>query len=205
MDHLINTFDAGLQTIFSTPNAGRDNPAGTTSDEQLTITDKQTSAALMRINHTGEVCAQALYHGQLLLSRDDNIRALLQHSADEETDHLAWTAERLAELGTHQSYLNGVWYLGSFTIGALAGLAGDRWSLGFVTETERQVEAHLSSHLEQLPEQDQRSRKIVEQMRADEVEHGQSAADAGAATLPTPVKTLMSWQAKIMTTVVRWV
>jgi ubiquinone biosynthesis monooxygenase Coq7 len=154
----------------------------------------------MRVNHVGEVCAQALYQSQKLVARDPQIRAMLEHSAQEEMDHLAWCETRLKELDSHTSYLNPFWYAGSFAIGLLAGLAGDKWSLGFVAETEKQVEAHLENHLEKLPLEDQRSRAIVDQMRIDEIEHGQAALHAGGATLPEPIQKVMQAVSKVMTT-----
>jgi ubiquinone biosynthesis monooxygenase Coq7 len=154
----------------------------------------------MRVNHVGEVCAQALYQSQKLVARNPEIREMLDHSAQEEMDHLAWCETRLQELGSHTSYLNPIWYAGSFAIGLAAGLAGDKWSLGFVAETEKQVENHLESHLEKLPKDDQRSRAIVDQMRIDEIIHGQAAKDAGGVNLPEPVQKIMQVISKIMTT-----
>src|SRR5204863_906972 len=154
---------------------------------------------LMRVNHSGEVCAQALYEGQALTARDPAIRATLQRASREEEEHLAWTEQRLGELGERTSALNPVWYLGSFAIGALAGLTGDKWSLGFLVETERQVEEHLTGHLDQLPVMDERSRAIVTQMRNDEANHARAAQNAGAAEVPLPVKAVMRLTAKVMT------
>lgn len=155
----------------------------------------------MRVNHVGEICAQALYQSQALFSRNPALREQLQHAAQEEIDHLAWTAERIQQLGTHTSLLAPLWWSGAFAWGSLAGLAGDRWSLGFVVETERQVEAHLTEHLQRLPENDAASRAIVEQMRADEAAHADAAQAAGAKTLPEGVRLAMRAAAKIMTTV----
>jgi ubiquinone biosynthesis monooxygenase Coq7 len=154
----------------------------------------------MRVNHVGEVCAQALYQSQKLLARDSQIQEMLDHSGREEMDHLAWCETRLKELGSHTSYLNPFWYAGSFAIGLLAGVAGDKWSLGFVAETEKQVENHLESHLEKLPQEDNRSRAIVDQMRIDEIEHGQAALHAGGAQLPEPIQKAMQAISKLMTT-----
>jgi ubiquinone biosynthesis monooxygenase Coq7 len=154
----------------------------------------------MRVNHVGEVCAQALYQSQKLFARNPEIQEMLHHSGQEEMDHLAWCETRLHELGSHTSYLNPFWYAGSFAIGMVAGLAGDKWSLGFVAETEKQVENHLESHLEKLPQNDHRSRAIVDQMRLDEIEHGQAAVQAGGASLPRPVQQMMKAMSKIMTT-----
>ncbi len=153
----------------------------------------------MRVNHCGEICAQALYQGQALTSRDPAIREALRGAADEETEHLAWTEQRIAELGGRKSFLNPLWYVGSLTLGLTAGVLGDKWNLGFLAETERQVEAHLDSHLLSLPEGDLRSRAIVDQMRLDEIQHAETAVRHGAAELPAPVKVAMKMMAKIMT------
>ena len=159
----------------------------------------------MRVNHSGEVAAQALYHGQSITAHDDDVRAAMAESAAEETDHLAWCEDRLAELGGHTSLLNPLWYAGSFAIGALAGIAGDSWSLGFVAETERQVCNHIDDHLERLPDNDQRSRAILEQMRTDEAEHGEKAQRAGGRELPEPVQQLMGTVSKVMTRTAYWI
>lgn len=155
----------------------------------------------MRVNHVGEICAQALYQSQALFSRSEDLRLHFEHAAQEELDHLAWTADRVAELGTHTSHLAPLWWAGAFACGSLAGLAGDKWSLGFVVETERQVEAHLASHLDLLPVRDAPSRAIVEQMKQEEAEHADAAKAAGGLPLPVPVKGLMRLAAKVMTTV----
>lgn len=162
---------------------------------------RRESAALMRVNHVGEICAQALYQSQALFSRSESLRHHFEEAGQEELDHLAWTAERIAELGGHTSHLAPVWWLGAFAWGSLAGLAGDRWSLGFVVETERQVEAHLASHLDRLPAADEPSRAIVEQMKQEEADHAEAALAAGASPLPAPIPTLMRAAAKVMTTV----
>lgn len=154
---------------------------------------------LMRVNHCGEICAQALYQGQALTSRDPAIRDALRSAADEETEHLAWTEQRIAELGGRKSLLNPLWYAGSLTLGLVAGALGDKLSLGFLAETERQVEAHLDGHLVSLPEDDLRSRAIVDQMRLDEIQHAETAVRYGATELPTPVKKAMKLMAKVMT------
>jgi ubiquinone biosynthesis monooxygenase Coq7 len=159
----------------------------------------------MRVNHTGEVCAQALYDGQLVAVRDERVRKLLDRAAKEETEHLAWTQSRLDELGARRSMLNPLFYAGSFALGAFAGLLGDRWSLGFLAETERQVERHLSAHLERLPPEDMKSRAVVEQMRSDESDHALSAQREGAAELPLPVRYAMAAASRIMTATTRWV
>jgi 3-demethoxyubiquinol 3-hydroxylase len=163
--------------------------------------DKKHSAGLMRVNHAGEVCAQALYQGQAITARSDKICAQMQHAASEEVDHLAWCQQRLTELNSHTSYLNPVWYAGSLAIGIAAGLAGDKWSLGFLAETELQVADHLETHLQQLPTEDLPSRTIVQKMRIDEQQHANLACEAGAAELPLPIKSVMRMMSKIMTTV----
>ena len=206
MDALLSAADRALRTVFAKHHASRPTPEASSAGMELAVplsdAQKQASAALMRVNHVGEVCAQALYTAQALATRDATLRAHLLAASDEETDHLAWTEERLQALGGRTSLLNPLWYLGAFGIGyAAAKLGGDRVSLGFVVETERQVEAHLQSHLEQLPAQDTASRAIVAQMKADEIKHAQEASAAGASELPAPVKSLMRLAAKVMTTV----
>ena len=162
IDHLIIEFDTALRTIVGGANAGRPTPgSSTTPNQSLDAAERKHAAGLMRVNHVGEVCAQALYQSQKLVARNPQIQEMLNHSAQEEMDHLAWCETRLQELGSHTSYLNPLWYAGSFAIGLAAGLAGDKWSLGFVVETEKQVENHLESHLEKLPLEDHRSRAIV--------------------------------------------
>jgi 3-demethoxyubiquinol 3-hydroxylase len=200
IDHLIIEFDTALRSIVGGANAGRPMPdSHLIAKHSLDTAERKHAAGLMRVNHVGEVCAQALYQSQKLVARDPQIREMLEHSAQEEMDHLAWCETRLKELDSHTSYLNPFWYAGSFAIGLLAGLAGDKWSLGFVAETEKQVEAHLENHLEKLPIDDQRSRAIVDQMRIDEIEHGQAALHAGGATLPEPIQKIMQAVSKIMT------
>jgi ubiquinone biosynthesis monooxygenase Coq7 len=201
VDRLIIEFDTALRSIAGGANAGRPTPEShSTTKHTLDAAERKHAAGLMRVNHVGEVCAQALYQSQKLVARDPQIREMLEHSAQEEMDHLAWCETRLKELDSHTSYLNPFWYAGSFAIGLLAGLAGDKWSLGFVAETEKQVEAHLENHLEKLPLEDQRSRAIVDQMRIDEREHGQAALHAGGATLPEPIQKIMQTVSKVMTT-----
>ena len=201
IDRFIIEFDTALRSVVGGAHARRPTPG---SDKQSTTLldakEREHAAGLMRVNHVGEVCAQALYQSQKLVARNPEIRQMLDHSAQEEMDHLAWCETRLQELGSHTSYLNPIWYAGSFTIGLAAGLAGDKWSLGFVAETEKQVEDHLESHLEKLPVEDDRSRAIVDQMRIDEIEHGQAAISAGGATLPEPIQKLMQVMSKVMTT-----
>ncbi len=173
-------------------------PAATAEDAELDEASRRHAAGLMRINHAGEVCAQALYLGQAAVSRSAELKTHLLQAADEESDHLAWCARRLDELDSRPSALNPLWYAGSFALGAAAGLVGDRVSLGFIVETERQVEAHLGEHLERLPAHDARSRTIVDHMRADEARHGREAQDAGAVVLPAPIPRLMTAAAAVM-------
>jgi len=199
-DRLITEFDTALKSISGGANSVRSIPKNEDHGKTtLSETERAHAAGLMRVNHVGEVCAQALYQSQKLLARDPQIQEMLNHSAQEEMDHLAWCEKRLKELGSHTSYLNPFWYAGSFAIGLLAGLAGDQWSLGFVAETEKQVENHLQSHLETLPENDQQSRAIVQQMRLDEIEHGKEAIDAGGVVLPPVIQKLMEASSKLMT------
>jgi len=198
LDRVLSEAQRALDTVFGAPLAERANPAGNTAELVLETAEKRHSAGLMRINHVGEVCAQALYCGQAAVARDEATREHLLHAAQEETDHLAWCADRLRELDSRPSLLNPVWYAGSFAIGALAGLRGDGWNLGFVVETERQVEAHIDEHLESLPEGDQRSRAILRTMKADEARHAANAEAAGARILPMPVPTLMAAASKVM-------
>ena len=201
IDRLIIEFDTALRSVVGGANAGRPTPgSSTTPNQYLDAAERKHAAGLMRVNHVGEVCAQALYQSQKLVARNPQIQEMLNHSAQEEMDHLAWCETRLQELGSHTSYLNPLWYAGSFAIGLAAGLAGDKWSLGFVVETEKQVENHLESHLEKLPLADHRSRAIVDQMRVDEIEHGQAALHAGGVTLPDPIQKLMQAMSKVMTT-----
>ena len=205
MDTLISAVDSALRTVFANHRSSRVNPGSAVDASRsspLSELEKRESAALMRVNHVGEVCAQALYTAQALATRDPALRRHLLDASAEETDHLAWTEERLRELGGRTSLLNPLWYAGAFGIGLVAGkLGGDRVSLGFVVETERQVEAHLQSHLDQLPAHDTASRAIVAQMKADEARHAKEAQSAGAVLLPPPVQGLMRVMAKVMTTV----
>jgi ubiquinone biosynthesis monooxygenase Coq7 len=205
LDTLISAADRALRALLAPPAAGRPVPPATPvrgsslGDAALSPDDKRESAALMRVNHAGEVAAQALYHAQALFARDPQVRDFMLQAAREETDHLAWCETRLTELGARPSVLNPLWYAGSFGIGTLAALLGDQASLGFVAETERQVEGHLKSHLERLPAEDSRSRAIVQAMVHDEAGHGRQAESAGAASLPGPVRELMRRTAKVMT------
>lgn len=206
LDDLVGQFDQALRTVFGPPPASsRPNPASGSATTELTGSERDLVGRLMRINHTGEICAQALYQGQALTARLPNVRDKMEQAAIEENDHLAWTEQRAREMGAHTSYLNPLFYAGSFTIGALAGAAGDKWSLGFVAETERQVVRHLDKHLGQLPAQDEQSRAILEQMREDEGHHATTAIEAGAAELPPPIKRAMRFMSKVMTRSVYWV
>ena len=201
-DSLLTTADRALRTLFAHHHASRTNPASGIADTSLSDVEKSEASALMRVNHVGEVCAQALYTAQALATKNEALRRHLQTACEEETDHLAWTEERLKELGGRTSLLNPLWYAGAFGIGFLAAkLGGDAMSLGFVVETEKQVEAHLQSHMQRLPENDQASRAIVAQMKADEMRHAQEAQAAGAAALPAPFKELMRVAAGVMTAV----
>ena len=197
-DRLLAAADRALRSLFSPARASRPLPA-TAAPAPLDEVERREAAGLMRVNHAGEVAAQGLYHGQALVAGTPKLRALLLDAAREETDHLAWCQTRLQELGDRPSRLDPLWYAGSFGIGVAAGLLGDRTSLGFVAETERQVEAHLDSHLERLPAQDLRSRAILEQMRSDEMAHGRTALEAGGVPLPAPVRRLMRATAAVMT------
>jgi ubiquinone biosynthesis monooxygenase Coq7 len=199
IDDLIIGFDKGLRTLFAPARSTRPVPGETLPDADLDAAQRSLAAALMRVNHSGEICAQALYQGQALTARDSKARAALEAAAQEETEHLAWTERRIAELGGRKSLLNPLWYAGSFAIGAAAGALGDKWNLGFLAETERQVEQHLEGHLARLPETDQKSRAIVEQMCADEARHAITARQHGGAELPTPVKAVMQASSKVMT------
>ena len=202
MNALILAADSALRTLWAEPRASRPNPAANVATLNLTEQERRQSGALMRVNHVGEVCAQALYTGQALACKSPALRSQLAEASREETDHLAWTQQRLNDLDDRASWLNPLWYAGAFAIGFAAGkLGGDTVSLGFVVETERQVEAHLQSHMDLLPAADLASRAIVTQMKADEVSHAQMALKAGAVELPAPVKTLMQAAAKVMTTV----
>lgn len=200
LDHLIVGFDKALRVVGGVAKAGRPNPGVSAPDCELNAQEQRHSAGLMRVNHVGEVCAQALYDAQGRRASTQAMRAQFAQSGREEEDHLAWTAERLAELGSQPSLLNPLWYAGAYALGTVASRLGDAVSLGFVVETERQVEAHLNSHLDELPQHDAKSRAIVTQMRDDEIEHGAKAQDMGAAEMPLPVKAAMRAMAKVMTT-----
>ncbi len=205
LDRLIVEFDKGLRTLFSQAHSARAYPDANVPEATMDEAEKKNAAALMRVNHSGEICAQALYQGQALTARDPAVQQTLQRAAQEETEHLAWTAKRVHELGGHLSLLNPFWYTGSLAIGAMAGLLGDKWNLGFLAETERQVGHHLQSHLDRLPQQDEKSRAIVAQMHADEVGHADMAVSLGAAELPQPVQLAMKLNGKVMTGTSYWV
>lgn len=199
MDGLIIGFDRALKVISGVAAASRATPAAATTDTELSESERRHSAGLMRVNHVGEVCAQALYEAQGRFSQSADIRAQFDDAAREEVDHLAWTAQRLRELNSHTSVLNPLWYAGAYAMGMVAARLGDARSLGFVVETERQVEAHLASHMERLPQSDHQSRAIVEQMRQDEIAHGASAQALGAAEMPRPIRQAMRAMSKVMT------
>lgn len=205
MDRLIVNFDRALRTLCARATSVRPMPGGDRQEPVLGGEAMRTAAALMRVNHAGEVCAQALYHGQAMTARSANIRQALEHAAAQETEHLAWTEQRIEELGGRVSMLNPVLYAGSFAIGAASGLLGDKWNLGFLAETENQVEGHLQDHLSRLPDDDHRSRAIVEQMKADEADHARTAIAHGGAELPSPVKKAMRAASRLMTGATYWV
>ncbi|MFO1320464.1 MAG: 2-polyprenyl-3-methyl-6-methoxy-1,4-benzoquinone monooxygenase [Burkholderiales bacterium] len=199
LDRLILAVDRGLRTIAAPARSVRHHPDRDVMEPALSDAERRLAVSLMRVNHTGEVCAQALYQGQALTARDQGTRETLEQAAREETDHLAWTESRIESLGGRKSLLNPIFYAGSFALGALSGLAGDRWNLGFLAETERQVEGHLTDHLERLPAADTRSRAVLEAMRTDEIKHAQAALAGGGAPLPLPVQAAMRLASRIMT------
>ena len=205
LDRVITAFDNGLRTLLAPAHSARAVPGEAAAEPEMTAAERQHAAALMRVNHTGEICAQALYQGQALTARNAEARSALEQAAAEETDHLAWTAQRIDELGGRASLLNPLWYAGSFAIGAVAGLLGDKWNLGFLAETERQVEGHLEGHLDRLPAQDEKSRAIVNEMKVDEARHARTAVDHGAAELPEPVRLAMKLGSRIMTRTAYWI
>lgn len=204
-DKLILEFDKALRAIILPSRSVRPMPGSEYSESDLASNERRHVAALMRVNHSGEICAQALYRGQALASRDSSIAIALGQTAAEESDHLAWTERRLAELGGRKSILNPLWYAGSLAIGTLAGKFGDDWSLGFLAETERQVEAHLDGHMQRLPVQDRKSWAVIEQMKVDEVGHSRSAQQLGARELPGVVKLAMSMASGVMTRTAYWI
>ena len=206
IDSIINEVDKGLRTSFGpAPRADRANPAVDKPDNEIPDRERELAGRFMRINHAGEICAQGLYQGQALTARLPRVRKKMEEAAQEENDHIAWTADRIRELGSHTSYLNPFWYAGSFALGALAGLAGDKWSLGFVAETEKQVVEHLESHMDKLSPTDEKSRAILEQMRIDEGKHATTAMTAGAVSFPRPIQRLMKFTSKIFTNTTYWV
>ena len=205
LDRFLIALDGALKALTSTPSAAREIPSAADPSAPHDVAERRLSGALMRVNHVGEVCAQALYAAQSIATANPQLRRQFQAAAAEEGDHLAWTAGRLRELGARPSLLNPLWYAGSFAIGLLAGSAGDRTSLGFVVETERQIERHLSTHLERLPADDLPSRAIVQQMKADEARHGLAAENAGAAPLPLPLRLLMRATGRVMTTTAHYI
>lgn len=204
-DELIVEFDKALRTVFAPAHTVRPVPGAELPETPLSEAEKRHAAALMRVNHVGEVCAQALYQGQAVTSRDQAVRRALERAAGEETEHLAWTERRIEELGGRRSLLNPLWYGGALVLGVAAGKLGDDWNLGFLAETERQVEAHLTDHLERLPRADRKSWEILEQMKKDEMQHAHTAVGLGARELPVPVKLAMRVASKVMTRTAYWV
>ena len=207
IDNIIAQFDQGLRTVFSDQfHPKRPSPACYIDQEgDLSDQERDQAARLLRIDDTGEVCAQALYQGQALTTRSARLKATLQEAADEENDHLAWCQDRLKNLGAHRSYLNPIWYTGSFCMGAVAGFLGDKWSLGFLAETEQQVVRHLDDHLQRLPRADRKSHCVLTQMREDELKHASTAQTHGGAPLPSVIKKTMRCLSKVMTTVAYWI
>ncbi len=205
LDQWVMNLDTGLRTLFGNPRiTERSNPANAQAEAELSEANRELAGRLMRINHAGEVAAQGLYQGQALTAKLPRVREKMQRAAEEENDHLDWCNQRIKEMGTHISYLNPLWYAGSMTIGALAGLAGDKWSLGFIAETEHQVVHHLDSHLQQITLDDQKTRAILEQMKTDESQHAGMAQSAGGTPLPWPAKKLMELTSTIMTRTAWW-
>ena len=205
LDKLIIEFDKGLRTLFAPAQSLRKTPGAQLPEIALPEKDKKFATALMRVNHSGEICAQALYQGQALAARNAGIRNALVQASEEETEHLAWCEQRIHALGGRTSLLNPLLYVGSFTLGTAFGMLGDKWSLGFLMETERQVENHLGGHLSRIAPQDEKSRAVIEQMKIDEAQHATTALQHGAAELPTPIKMAMRLSAKVMTTTTFWV
>ena len=205
LDQLIVGFDRALRTVFANASTVRPVPGDSLPEAELSDEERSRAASLMRVNHCGEICAQALYQGQAMMSNDAGIKRALERAAQEETEHLAWTERRIAELGGRKSLLNPFWYCGSLAIGVIAARFGDGVNLGFLAETERQVESHLKSHLDRLPPQDLRSSEIVTQMKEDEAAHADTAVRLGAVELPAPVKAAMKASSKVMTGLAYWV
>jgi ubiquinone biosynthesis monooxygenase Coq7 len=204
LDDLIVAFDKGLRTVFAPAQSLRPVPGDELAEAEMTGEQRAHAAALMRVNHSGEICAQALYQGQALTARNPSAKAALERAAQEETEHLAWTERRIGELGGRKSLLNPAWYAGSFAIGALVGLLGDRWNLGFLAETERQVVRHLEGHLQRLPAADEKSCAVLEQMKEDEARHATSAITHGGGELPEPARLAMRLSSKVMTETAYW-
>lgn len=204
LDDLIVAFDKGLRTVFVPAQSLRPVPGDELAEAEMTGEQRAHAAALMRVNHSGEICAQALYQGQALTARNPSAKAALERAAQEETEHLAWTERRIGELGGRKSLLNPAWYAGSFAIGALVGLLGDRWNLGFLAETERQVVRHLEGHLQRLPAADEKSCAVLEQMKEDEARHATSAITHGGGELPEPARLAMRLSSKVMTETAYW-
>jgi ubiquinone biosynthesis monooxygenase Coq7 len=204
-DSLILHFDRALRTLCTRATSVRPRPGADLEEADLTERDRRSAASLMRVNHAGEVCAQALYHGQAMTARNNEVRQVLTHAATQETEHLSWTEQRLEELGGRVSALNPLLYAGSFAVGAASGLLGDKWNLGFLAETERQVEGHLDAHLGRLPEEDRKSRAIVAQMKQDESEHARSAVTHGGVELPSPARLAMRSASRLMTGATYWI
>ncbi len=205
IDQVLGAADNFLRSIATTPPSSRPYPAKQIPEGQLSDTERKLAAALMRVNHSGEIAAQALYQGQALTAKTPEMARLLQEAATEEADHLNWTAKRIEALGSRTSVLAPLWYIGAFTIGAIAGRLGDRVSLGFLAETERQVEQHLMGHMSRLPLADEPSRAVVEQMKEDEIKHMNTALDQGGADLPRPIQMAMQASGKFMTTVAHYI
>ena len=199
LDKLIIEFDKGLKTLTASAHSMRPHPDQNIQEAELSAEEKRHTVGLMRINHCGEVCAQALYNGQSLTAKNPHTVEALQQASKEETEHLAWCEKRIHELGGHTSFFNPLWYVGSFTLGAIAGAIGDKWNLGFLAETEHQVGAHLNKHLHELPASDEKSRAILEQMKTDEAQHADTAIRLGGAELPAPIKAAMKQMSKVMT------
>lgn len=204
-DRLLATLGGALLVLSGAAPPVRAAPSGEPDDDFISLEDRRLASRLMRVNHSGEVCAQALYAGQALVSRDLNVQRVLERAGEEERDHLAWCRHRLEELDSRPSVLDPFWYAGSLVLGVASGLAGDRWSLGFLVETERQVERHLEGHLDRLPLEDRRSRAILEQMRKDEIAHGRSGEALGAEELPQPVRSAMKLMSSVMTRTAYWI
>ncbi|HQR60337.1 MAG TPA: 2-polyprenyl-3-methyl-6-methoxy-1,4-benzoquinone monooxygenase [Methylophilaceae bacterium] len=205
LDRLIIEFDKGLRTVLAQAQSVRPFPDRDQVESPLSEQEKRHAAALMRVNHSGEICAQALYNGQALTARNPATEAALREASQEETEHLASCEKRIYELGSHKSLLNPLWYAGSFALGALAGALGDKWNLGFLAETENQVGKHIEGHLQSLPPQDEKSRAILEQMKIDEAKHATTALHHGGAELPLPVKMAMKLTSKILTKTAYWI